>query len=116
MSQRCFTALTILLMLTVAFLWAAVSKVLAHSWYPLECCSSMDCAPVDKVEIVSQHAIASFLAPPANASVPSSMVITTKHGTVVVPVNFKMRESQDGGMHACIVKGKLVCLFMPPSM
>ena len=87
-----------------------------HDWYPIECCSGMDCAPVDKVEIISgQHAIASMFAPPANASVPSSMVVTTKHGTVVVPQNFKMRESPDGQAHACIVKGRLVCLFMPPS-
>ena len=88
----------------------------AHSWYDPECCSGMDCAPVEKVEVVPTSAIASMLVPPAQASPPSIMFVTTKHGTAQVPHNMQFRASKDGAMHACIIKGRLICLYLPPSM
>jgi hypothetical protein len=51
----------------------------------------------------------------------SKLVITTEHGTVLVPDDFPHRESHDGPWHACI-RGtifsppELICLFEPPSM
>ena len=49
------------------------------------------------------------------------MIVTTKHGTVVVPGDFPRRESKDHRMHACMMPGtsgqmQLICIFMPPSM
>ena len=94
----------------------------AHDWYPIECCSGMDCAPVEKVEIVpADRFTASSLIPPAMAA-PSAMLVTTKHGTVLVPGNFQRRESKDGRMHACMRRSqyggemKLLCVFFPPAM
>jgi hypothetical protein len=36
--------------------------------------------------------------------------------SVVVPDSFPRRVSKDGAMHACIVMGRLQCLFVPPAM
>jgi hypothetical protein len=87
----------------------------------MECCSGMDCAPVEKVEILQAPAIASFLPSPAQAFPVGGMMVTTKHGSVVVPANFPRRESQDSRMHACMRPGpngamRLICVFLPPAM
>src|SRR5215471_10007175 len=102
-----------------AFL-ALATPAAAHDWYPMECCHSMDCAPVDKVEVLSGSPLASLIGTPANASVPSAMFVTTKHGSVVVPADFPRRQSKDSQMHACMrpMGGgtmRLICIFMPPS-
>jgi hypothetical protein len=82
----------------------------------------MDCAPVDKVEILSPPALASVFSAPAQAApLPGAMLVTTKHGSVVVPANFARRESKDGRMHACMrpAEGgtmRLLCIFLPPAM
>ena len=63
----------------------------------------MDCAPVESVaQIVSA------------SGGPPQLVVTTKHGTVVVPPDFPRRESPDGRMHVCIQGIYVMCLFMPP--
>ena len=100
----------------LAFLLAATPAA-AHDWYPLECCHDMDCAPVEHTEIVPTPATAD----PKGAGIgPSAMIVTTKHGTVLVPANFPRRESKDHRMHACMLPGaggqmQLICIFMPPS-
>jgi hypothetical protein len=100
----------------LAFLLAATPAA-AHDWYPLECCHGMDCAPVEHAEIVPTPATAD----PKSAGVgPTAMIVTTKHGTVLVPANFPRRESKDNRMHACMMPGpggqmQLICIFMPPS-
>jgi len=93
----------------------------------------MDCAPVEKVEMLSQPTIASMLAAPAQAApgaaaagakeagLAGSMVVTTMHGSVLVPANFPRRESKDHRMHACMRPGdggtmRLICIFLPPAM
>ena len=48
------------------------------------------------------------------------MIVTTKHGTVIVPANFPRRESKDNQMHACMRPMsdggmRLLCLFLPPA-
>ena len=118
MNARCRIAVLIMLALACFSLAMEVRGVgaKAHDWYDPECCSGMDCAPVEKVEVMPTAAIASMLSAPAQASVPSIMVVTTRHGTATVPPNMKMRPSQDGRMHACIVNGRLICLYLPPSM
>ena len=80
----------------------------------------MDCAEVEKVEILPGPAIASALGPVDAASAPNAMIVTTKHGSVQVPANFPRRESKDNRMHACMRSGeggtmRLICIFMPPS-
>lgn len=98
----------------------------AHDWYPMECCSGMDCAPVEKVEMLPGSAIAGMLGTPANANQLGVMLVTTKHGSVVIPANFPRRESKDNRMHACMrcqvghvgkdCPQRLICIFMPPAI
>lgn len=91
----------------------------AHDWYPLECCHGMDCAPVEKVEMLPGPAMAT-LGPVSPQTGPSSMIVTTQHGSVLVPSDFPRRESKDNRMHACMRpmgngSMRLLCIFMPPS-
>jgi len=104
--------------MAVAF-WLATPAA-AHDWYPMECCHAMDCAPVEKVEMLPGPAIASMLSSPAQADALGAMLVTTRHGSVVVPGNFPRRESKDNQMHACMRPGqggsmRLICIFMPPA-
>ena len=75
--------------------------------YDADCCSGIDCAPVERAE---SSAIAT-----AAGLVPSQLTVTTRHGSATVPVDFPMRQSRDGRMHACIRMGILICLYMPPT-
>jgi hypothetical protein len=100
----------------LAFLLAATPAA-AHDWYPMECCHEMDCAPVDRTEIVPTPTADSQ---GAAAGAPG-MIVTTKHGTVLVPGDFPRRESKDSRMHACMMPGAggrmhLICIFLPPSI
>jgi hypothetical protein len=79
-----------LLTLAIAF----ATRAPAHEWYPMQCCSGDDRAPVDKVEVLTeQHEVAknktlaNLLGMPAHASVPP-LLVTTKHGRVIVPPDF----------------------------
>src|SRR5689334_23246835 len=87
--------LAMLASLKVAPIPIALNTAIAHDWYPYECCSAMDCAVVDKTETVPADKFTSNLlgGSPAFASIPL-LVVTTKHGTVVVPANFPRRESK----------------------
>ena len=105
---RAFIALVILTVLIASF----VDRARAHDWYPIECCHGMDCAPVENVDTIISTALGNEL---------PALVVTTKHGTAVVPATFPRRESKDGRMHACMRPGdggsmRLVCLFVPPAM
>lgn len=105
--------IVIAILCVLTFLLAvAVTRVLAHDWYDMECCSGMDCAPVDSTAFVSESPVYQSLVPmPAS---PPQLVVTTKHGTAVVPANMPRRESKDHRMHACIRGGKVICIFSPP--
>ena len=108
------------------FVVAFATRASAHEWYPQECCSGDDCAPVDKVEVLTeQHdvaknqTLANHLGMPAHASVPP-LLVTTRHGRVIVPADFPRGQSKDSQMHACMrpIGGgavKLICIFMPPT-
>ena len=100
---------------------AAATPAAAHDWYPMECCHAMDCAPVDKVEMLPGPSIASMLSTPAQADSVGGMLVTTRHGSVVVPANFPRRESKDNRMHACMRPNpnggmRLICIFLPPAI
>ena len=104
----------------LAALLAAATPAAAHDWYPMECCSGRDCAVVEKVEMLPGPSIASMLSTPAQAAPIGGMLITTRHGSVVVPANFPRRESKDNQMHACMRPTsdgsmRLLCLFLPPA-
>lgn len=105
----------------MAALLVAATPAAAHDWYPIECCHGMDCAPVEKVDILPGPGVASLLSSPAHAAPLGEMLVTTKHGSVVVPANFPRRESKDHRMHACMrpAQGgamRLICIFLPPAM
>ena len=109
-----------------AVLLAVATPAAAHDWYPMECCHAMDCAPVERVEMIPGPAITSLLGTPAQANALGAMLVTTKHGSVVVPANFPRRESKDSRMHACmrqtfnhktlVTEMRLICIFLPPAM
>jgi hypothetical protein len=80
----------------------------AHDWYPIECCHSRDCAPVETMAWEEGYGERPQLA------------ITSKHGTVLIPPNFPVRTSKDGRMHVCTYRTfddglAVACLFYPPS-
>lgn len=86
------------------------TPVSAHSWYPKECCSNDDCA---QVTATSRLILASGGLP--------QLIVTSKHGTAIVPQDFPVRESRDGRMHVCMRPDPwggmdVICLFMPPHM
>ena len=100
------------LVLFVAALVAYASGVggaRAHDWYPIECCQAVDCAPVESVgQIV-----------PTGGGVPQ-LVVTSKHGTAIVPQDLPRQTSRDNRMHVCMrfLNGTMSvrCLFVPPTM
>lgn len=106
-----------LVIAAVVFIVAAVAAN-AHDWYPMECCSGQDCAPVDKAESsmppMSVIPGAAGLAPVA-PELPS-LVVTTRHGSGVVPPDMPRRRSPDGRMHACVRQGTVLCIFVPDGM
>ena len=91
------------IVIATAVTLAGAATAAAHDWYPIECCHQMDCAPADRVEFFADV----------------GMVVTSRHGTVVVPANHQPRLSKDHRMHVCMRpagggKMRLICLFMPP--
>jgi hypothetical protein len=99
-------AIAVGVVLGLLMLVGLVGYARGHSWYPIECCSDYDCAIVVKTSFVA-----------SDPKVPANMVVETVYGTAVVPHNFPLHQSKDGQTHACIDKqGRLLCLFVPPSM
>jgi hypothetical protein len=95
------TISTMLSLAAAVVLWSGPAS--AHSWYPKECCSGKDCAPVEKTTW--------FV--PLGGGLPQ-LVVTSAVGTAIVPHDFPVRESKDGRMHVCIQDVWIVCLFVPP--
>lgn len=80
---------------------SVIGAAKSHSWYPFECCSDNDCAPVDHAKLEIDH-----------------WILTSKHGTVIVPSTMQLRDSKDNKMHVCMVKDsdgnmKPLCVFIP---
>ena len=76
---------------SVLFLIMFSGVAFAHSWYPADCCSDNDCAPILSKEMKELN---------------GTMVlhVTTKHGTApVFPLTTKLRQSEDDKEHACLV-------------
>jgi hypothetical protein len=88
------------LLLCMVWSWPAW----AHDWYPRECCSGLDCAPVERAELMDNAAFH----------------VTSAHGTTIVPATFPRRDSKDNRMHVCMRPGergrmKPICVFLPPA-
>lgn len=116
--DRAFYVL-ILLVTVSAILGMGIISAFSHDWYPYECCSAQDCAPATITQVSMPQLAASLM--PGN-TLPSMMLVTTIHGSVLVPADFKPRASQDGRAHACMIRRhdaidsmRLICLFLPPS-
>jgi hypothetical protein len=77
----------------------------AHGWYPKECCSHHDCAPVESVAQVV----------PVSGGLPQ-LLVTSRFGRAIIPHDFPVRESKDARMHICMSHVDLICFFMPPGM
>src|SRR5215813_258087 len=82
-----------------------VPAAAAHEWYPRECCHNLDCAPVERAELLPD----------------GSLRLTSRVGTTVVPASFPRQESPDNQMHVCMARFshlddmRPVCLFVPPA-
>ncbi|MBS0242147.1 MAG: hypothetical protein JSS20_08205 [Proteobacteria bacterium] len=89
------------LLMTLLMAWTASAA--AHSWYPHWCCSDNDCAPVLRTKPVE-----------------GGKWVTSRHGTVFVPRDYRIDRSQDNDAHVCMMpdpvipgKMKLLCYFEP---
>lgn len=83
----------------------ALSPVLAHSWYDWECCAGNDCAPIpDHAVRAVRGGYAVLIRPGEHPLVKDAPV----SGFIAYA---DARQSQDGQPHACIVAGKIKCLY-----
>ena len=81
---------------------AMVTAARAHSWYPRECCSELDCFRATSMQRLPD----------------GSMIVQAGHITVIVPSGFPTRPSQDGDVHVCTyrdIRGQYLprCVFLP---
>jgi hypothetical protein len=84
----------------------ASGHVLAHSWYPVECCTAYDCDVVDSVSI-NKFGL---------------MIVTDGTRRLVIPDDTPRFESRDNRVHLCynrdeVTEGKpprIFCIFLPP--
>jgi len=77
--------------LSIAATIALSGPVQAHSWYPQECCNEHGLRP--------RQSIARFV--PTGGGTPQ-LIVTSRHGTAIVPEDYPVQESKDGRMHVCM--------------
>lgn len=80
------------------------SPVSAHDWYDRECCSDHDCAPI-KRSIIQWT--------PTGWRVvirPGEHPLARQRIEAVIPFS-QIRQSRDQFWHACIVAGRVLCLY-----
>ena len=92
----------ILILLIMAFLLSR--EVFAHSWYPQNCCSSVDCE-VLPVENINETADGWHV----------QMCSTTRPGlcTAGFIKRGQERHSEDGRFHLCFNATRIICFFQP---
>jgi hypothetical protein len=112
--NRVWRVIIVLAALAVLCLWMLVARVMAHDWYPTECCSGIDCAPVMSTSYVAS----AILDGHDRGRLPMPrMVVTTSRGTFVLPDDMPRRVSKDNRMHVCSSNtGRVLCIFEPPGM
>ena len=79
----------------------------AHSWYPKECCSNVDCVAADEIATDER----------------GGKIVVVGHTRIPIPDGFTARSSPDGRIHVCFltVVGEQyggpdylpLCLFLP---
>lgn len=71
-------------------------SVLAHSWFPLECCGKGDCKEIIEWKMEGNN-----------------WIIKTSELTVVVPTTFPLRLSQDSKRYLCAspITRNVYCIF-----
>jgi len=98
-------------------LMVIATPAVAHDWYPFECCSGLDCAPVEKAEVVRSSIYAGLAALPNQSA--GDLIVTSRHGSAIVPSDLPRRESKDHRMHVCMRpqssgQMRVICIFLPP--
>jgi hypothetical protein len=78
-------------MLELSLVTALSLNHMAHSWYPQECCSDRDCAPVEDVEVVEGGYRTQGLFVPSG----------------------RARPSLDARYHLCRYHNYVICFFVP---
>ena len=87
----------------ILFSLGTAAPAAAHSWYPYECCSSLDCMPADDVR---RDAL-------------GDIFVRVGSREIRLPRDFAIRPSQDSRAHICFRdeapsrKTTLLCLFLP---
>lgn len=92
------------LFLSAVLLGFMSTAALCHSWYPPQCCSSIDCEPVSADVITETKQ--GFYVEVCSAIRPG---VCAKG---FVPRG-KEKPSQDGGYHVCFSSERIICLFVP---
>jgi len=88
--------------LALAITAVSATIAIAHSWYPVECCSGRDCMRVDRVEQMTDGGMRMFAG----------------NIQVQVPKGFTQRPSRDNDTHVCVREngdGSYAprCVFIP---
>ena len=77
--------------------------LLAHSWYPQNCCSDYDCEPLPVEAIVETHDgwHIGYCSPMRGVCVDNFV----KRG--------QEKHSEDGRFHLCFTSERIICFFVP---
>lgn len=96
--------------LPLALLLAAGAKpVLAHSWYPWECCSGVDCAPIQPATV--RETPAGYVITVAPGGHPMWGKDKSEPLTATVPYG-QAKMSPDGQWHLCLNSaGAVLCFY-----
>lgn len=82
-------------------LFAMTAPGWSHGWYDRWCCDDKDCA-----EVIDQQETGH-----------GDIIVTSKHGTVTIPVTMERKPSQDGKFHVCMRRGSwkmvAICYYVP---
>lgn len=91
----------LVVIISFILLFAMTSPGWSHSWYSPWCCDDKDCA-----EVIDQQEDGH-----------GGIIVTSKHGTVLIPQYMERKPSQDGKFHVCMRKGTWkmipICYYVP---
>lgn len=87
----------------------STTPVMAHDWYPIECCSGQDCAPIPDtaVAVLPDGSYRVVLKPGDHP------LVMYEISRVFRATDRGLRWSHDAGYHACVAGGSILCFFIP---
>lgn len=91
------------------FLLLFMGATIAHDWYPYDCCSQQDCAPLDQTNVrVGVNGYAVIIPPGSHPQWGSE-----KTEALLLTIPYKQaKPSPDGKFHICLnPSGQLLCFF-----